>query len=143
MRLPKYLPAFVYIIFFYSFILFTPPYQGIISFMLLATIESSCLHFSALAIINPLLPLLGQNGVCFMHVMSSALHYILKCSCDSTVFILYVPTECNLPDEQRLPCGPSYIGAAECSELGCCFCKVSSTCYYPMDGEMIFFSPRH
>ncbi|XP_062866915.1 uncharacterized protein LOC134329560 [Trichomycterus rosablanca] len=41
--------------------------------------------------------------------------------------------ECSLPIEQRLPCGPSSVGATECRELGCCFSPVTSTCYYPMD----------
>ncbi|XP_047659250.1 uncharacterized protein LOC113648959 isoform X4 [Tachysurus fulvidraco] len=41
--------------------------------------------------------------------------------------------ECSLLSEQRLPCGPSSVSAAECRNLGCCYIPDYQTCYYPMD----------
>ncbi|XP_066517329.1 uncharacterized protein [Hoplias malabaricus] len=41
--------------------------------------------------------------------------------------------ECNLPVELQLPCGPRFVSAAECNDLGCCYSSKNSTCYYPMD----------
>ncbi|XP_072319728.1 zona pellucida sperm-binding protein 4-like, partial [Eucyclogobius newberryi] len=41
--------------------------------------------------------------------------------------------ECNLPTEQRLPCGPGYVSQPQCHSMGCCFSKRPPACYYPMD----------
>ncbi|XP_037621794.1 uncharacterized protein LOC119485994 [Sebastes umbrosus] len=41
--------------------------------------------------------------------------------------------ECNLPSEQRLPCGPSSVSQPQCLSMGCCFSKHPPACYYPMD----------
>lgn len=51
--------------------------------------------------------------------------------------------ECNLPFEHRLACGSSSVSADECHDLGCCFCKGSQTCYYPMDGKFFGFFFLH
>ncbi|CDQ86367.1 unnamed protein product [Oncorhynchus mykiss] len=39
--------------------------------------------------------------------------------------------ECNLPSDQRLPCGRRALSQAECLSLGCCYS--TSACYYSMD----------
>ncbi|XP_036969297.1 uncharacterized protein LOC119027879 isoform X2 [Acanthopagrus latus] len=41
--------------------------------------------------------------------------------------------ECNLPSEQRLPCGPGSVSQPQCLSMGCCFSKQPPACYYPMD----------
>ncbi|XP_005747120.1 uncharacterized protein LOC102213713 [Pundamilia nyererei] len=41
--------------------------------------------------------------------------------------------ECNLPHEQRLPCGSSPLSQTQCLSMGCCFNKHPPACYYPMD----------
>ncbi|TNN83556.1 Zona pellucida sperm-binding protein 4 [Liparis tanakae] len=41
--------------------------------------------------------------------------------------------ECNLPSEQRLPCGPSSVSQPHCFSIGCCFDGQLPECYYPMD----------
>ncbi|KAI9545665.1 hypothetical protein NQZ68_034435 [Dissostichus eleginoides] len=41
--------------------------------------------------------------------------------------------ECNLPIEQRLPCGPHSVSQRQCLSVGCCFSKLPPACYYPMD----------
>uniref|UniRef100_A0A672F2U0 Uncharacterized protein n=2 Tax=Salarias fasciatus TaxID=181472 RepID=A0A672F2U0_SALFA len=41
--------------------------------------------------------------------------------------------ECNLPGEQRLPCGSSSVSQPQCVSMGCCFNKHPPACYYPMD----------
>ncbi|XP_071329433.1 uncharacterized protein [Trachinotus anak] len=41
--------------------------------------------------------------------------------------------ECNLPSEQRLPCGPTFVSQPQCLSMGCCFSKHPHACYYPMD----------
>ncbi|XP_074545783.1 uncharacterized protein LOC141805012 [Halichoeres trimaculatus] len=41
--------------------------------------------------------------------------------------------ECNLPSEQRLPCGHGSVSRPQCLSMGCCFNKHSPACYYPMD----------
>ncbi|XP_063740510.1 uncharacterized protein LOC134865052 [Eleginops maclovinus] len=41
--------------------------------------------------------------------------------------------ECNLPIEQRLPCGPRSVSQRQCLSMGCCFSKFPPACYYPMD----------
>uniref|UniRef100_A0A4W5PH24 ZP domain-containing protein n=1 Tax=Hucho hucho TaxID=62062 RepID=A0A4W5PH24_9TELE len=41
--------------------------------------------------------------------------------------------ECNLPSDQRLPCGPRPLSQAECLSLGCCYSTKPSACYYSMD----------
>ncbi|KAM7009343.1 zona pellucida sperm-binding protein 4 [Tautogolabrus adspersus] len=41
--------------------------------------------------------------------------------------------ECNLPSEQRLPCGHSSVSQPQCLSMGCCFSKHPPACYYPMD----------
>ncbi|XP_078021007.1 uncharacterized protein LOC117255135 isoform X1 [Epinephelus lanceolatus] len=41
--------------------------------------------------------------------------------------------ECNLPSEQRLPCGRGSLSQPQCLSMGCCFIKHPSACYYPMD----------
>nr|XP_020452828.1 uncharacterized protein LOC109958484 [Monopterus albus] len=41
--------------------------------------------------------------------------------------------ECELPSEQRLPCGPSSVSQPQCLSVGCCFSKYPPACYYPMD----------
>ncbi|KAI3353275.1 hypothetical protein L3Q82_019813, partial [Scortum barcoo] len=41
--------------------------------------------------------------------------------------------ECNLPSEQRLPCGPGSVSQPQCLSMGCCFSKHPPACYYPMD----------
>uniref|UniRef100_A0A8C5HCD2 Uncharacterized LOC114462934 n=1 Tax=Gouania willdenowi TaxID=441366 RepID=A0A8C5HCD2_GOUWI len=41
--------------------------------------------------------------------------------------------ECNLPTEQRLPCGSGSVSPPQCLSLGCCFNKHPPACYYPMD----------
>ncbi|XP_029910603.1 uncharacterized protein LOC115361323 [Myripristis murdjan] len=41
--------------------------------------------------------------------------------------------ECNLPSEQRLPCGPGSLSQPQCLSLGCCFSKHPPACYYAMD----------
>ncbi|KAK2919044.1 hypothetical protein Q8A73_003415 [Channa argus] len=41
--------------------------------------------------------------------------------------------ECNLPSEQRLPCGPGSVSQTQCLSMGCCFSKHPPVCYYPMD----------
>ncbi|CAK6953515.1 uncharacterized protein LOC121909971 isoform X1 [Scomber scombrus] len=41
--------------------------------------------------------------------------------------------ECNLPSEQRLPCGSSSVSQPQCLSIGCCFSKHPPACYYPMD----------
>ncbi|KAK5899466.1 hypothetical protein CesoFtcFv8_008946 [Champsocephalus esox] len=41
--------------------------------------------------------------------------------------------ECNLPIEQRLPCGPRSVSQGQCLSVGCCFSKLPPACYYPMD----------
>lgn len=46
------------------------------------------------------------------------------------------PSECHLPSQQRLSCGPDAVSQAQCLSMGCCFSKHSSACYYPMDGEL-------
>ncbi|XP_045563443.1 uncharacterized protein [Salmo salar] len=42
--------------------------------------------------------------------------------------------ECNLPSDQRLPCGRRPLSQAECLSLGCCYSTKPSACYYSMDG---------
>ncbi|XP_036805271.1 uncharacterized protein LOC110493464 isoform X1 [Oncorhynchus mykiss] len=42
-------------------------------------------------------------------------------------------TECNLPSDQRLPCGRRPLSQAECLSLGCCYSTKPSACYYSMD----------
>ncbi|XP_055081798.1 uncharacterized protein LOC129456717 [Periophthalmus magnuspinnatus] len=41
--------------------------------------------------------------------------------------------ECNLPFEQRLPCGPGSVSQPHCASMGCCFSTYPPACYYPMD----------
>ncbi|XP_045569094.1 serine/threonine-protein kinase WNK2-like [Salmo salar] len=41
--------------------------------------------------------------------------------------------ECNLPSDQRLPCGRRPLSQAECLSLGCCYSTKPSACYYSMD----------
>ncbi|KAL7404940.1 hypothetical protein ABVT39_021361 [Epinephelus coioides] len=41
--------------------------------------------------------------------------------------------ECNLPSEQRLPCGRGSLSQPQCLSMGCCFIKHPPACYYPMD----------
>ncbi|XP_064857524.1 uncharacterized protein LOC115142379 [Oncorhynchus nerka] len=41
--------------------------------------------------------------------------------------------ECNLPSDQRLPCGRRALSQAECLSLGCCYSTKPSACYYSMD----------
>ncbi|XP_045904326.1 uncharacterized protein LOC123970359 [Micropterus dolomieu] len=41
--------------------------------------------------------------------------------------------ECNLPREQRLPCGPGSVSQPQCLSMGCCFSEHPPACYYPMD----------
>ncbi|XP_035515425.1 zona pellucida sperm-binding protein 4 [Morone saxatilis] len=41
--------------------------------------------------------------------------------------------ECNLPSEQRLPCGPGSVSQPQCLSMGCCFSKQPPACYYPID----------
>ncbi|XP_029018094.1 uncharacterized protein LOC114862177 [Betta splendens] len=41
--------------------------------------------------------------------------------------------ECNLPSEQRLPCGSGPVSQTRCLSMGCCFSKHPPACYYPMD----------
>eukprot|EP00064_Thunnus_orientalis_P013122 superscaffoldBa00002096_g13159 len=41
--------------------------------------------------------------------------------------------ECNLPSEQRLPCGLGSVSQPQCLSMGCCFSKHPPACYYPMD----------
>uniref|UniRef100_A0A3B4TIR4 ZP domain-containing protein n=1 Tax=Seriola dumerili TaxID=41447 RepID=A0A3B4TIR4_SERDU len=41
--------------------------------------------------------------------------------------------ECNLPSDQRLPCGPASVSQPQCLSMGCCFSKHPPACYYPMD----------
>ncbi|XP_034543634.1 uncharacterized protein LOC117815806 [Notolabrus celidotus] len=41
--------------------------------------------------------------------------------------------ECNLPSEQRLPCGHGSVSRPQCLSMGCCFSRHSPACYYPMD----------
>ncbi|KAM3624417.1 uncharacterized protein V6R79_023129 [Siganus canaliculatus] len=44
-----------------------------------------------------------------------------------------VVKECNLPSEQRLPCGPGSVSQPQCLSIGCCFSEQPPACYYPMD----------
>ncbi|XP_040043635.2 uncharacterized protein LOC120825854 [Gasterosteus aculeatus] len=41
--------------------------------------------------------------------------------------------ECNLPSEQRLPCGPGSVSHSQCLSVGCCSGDDPPACYYPMD----------
>ncbi|KAM7394154.1 hypothetical protein PAMP_020973 [Pampus punctatissimus] len=41
--------------------------------------------------------------------------------------------ECNLPSEQRLPCGHGSVSQPQCLSMGCCFSKHPPACHYPMD----------
>ncbi|KAL6110121.1 uncharacterized protein ACO6RY_19267 [Pungitius sinensis] len=41
--------------------------------------------------------------------------------------------ECNLPSEQRLPCGPGSVSHSQCLSMGCCSSNNPPACYYPMD----------
>ncbi|XP_031727888.1 uncharacterized protein LOC116396968 [Anarrhichthys ocellatus] len=41
--------------------------------------------------------------------------------------------ECNIPSEQRLPCGPGSVSPPQCLSMGCCFGNHPPACYYPMD----------
>ncbi|XP_068583791.1 zona pellucida sperm-binding protein 4 [Cebidichthys violaceus] len=41
--------------------------------------------------------------------------------------------ECNVPSEQRLPCGPGSVSHPQCLSMGCCFGNHPPACYYPMD----------
>ncbi|KAM8880034.1 uncharacterized protein AB9W97_015071 [Spinachia spinachia] len=41
--------------------------------------------------------------------------------------------ECNLPSEQRLPCGPGSVSHSQCLSMGCCSGNNAPACYYPMD----------
>uniref|UniRef100_A0A3Q1B6T2 ZP domain-containing protein n=1 Tax=Amphiprion ocellaris TaxID=80972 RepID=A0A3Q1B6T2_AMPOC len=41
--------------------------------------------------------------------------------------------ECNLPSDQRLPCGSGSVSQPQCLSMGCCFNKHPPACYYPMD----------
>ncbi|XP_027138282.1 zona pellucida sperm-binding protein 4 [Larimichthys crocea] len=41
--------------------------------------------------------------------------------------------ECNLPSEQRLPCGRGSVSEPQCLSMGCCFSKQPPACYYHMD----------
>ncbi|KAJ8001789.1 hypothetical protein DPEC_G00173080 [Dallia pectoralis] len=41
--------------------------------------------------------------------------------------------ECDLPREQRLPCGLDPPSQEVCLSLGCCYSDKYSSCYYPMD----------
>uniref|UniRef100_A0A8C2WN18 P-type domain-containing protein n=1 Tax=Cyclopterus lumpus TaxID=8103 RepID=A0A8C2WN18_CYCLU len=45
---------------------------------------------------------------------------------------------CNLPSEQRLPCGLAPVSQPHCFSIGCCF--DGHDCFYPMDGESQFAS---
>ncbi|CAL8273489.1 unnamed protein product [Gadus morhua 'NCC'] len=40
---------------------------------------------------------------------------------------------CNLPEDQRLPCGTSALTQPQCLSLGCCFNTRPPACHYPMD----------
>uniref|UniRef100_A0A3Q4HJX6 P-type domain-containing protein n=1 Tax=Neolamprologus brichardi TaxID=32507 RepID=A0A3Q4HJX6_NEOBR len=62
-----------------------------------------------------------------------------------TLYIILLPaasvkeeilSQCNLPHEQRLPCGSSSLSQTQCLSMGCCFNKHPPACYYPMDGEL-------
>ncbi|XP_053347745.1 zona pellucida sperm-binding protein 4-like [Clarias gariepinus] len=46
---------------------------------------------------------------------------------------IYTKPGCDIPINQRLPCGPPETTAAECINNGCCMDKTNSSCYYPMD----------
>ncbi|KAM7419116.1 hypothetical protein PAMA_016301 [Pampus argenteus] len=41
--------------------------------------------------------------------------------------------ECNLPSEQRLPCGHGSVSQPQCLSMGCCFSSHPPACHYPMD----------
>ncbi|XP_061731304.1 uncharacterized protein LOC133535440 [Nerophis ophidion] len=41
--------------------------------------------------------------------------------------------DCNLPREQRLPCGTGALSRPACLALGCCFGKHPPACYHAMD----------
>ncbi|CAL8332745.1 unnamed protein product [Merluccius merluccius] len=45
-----------------------------------------------------------------------------------------VPSQgCNIPKDQRLPCGTGALTQPRCLSMGCCFNKRPPACYYPMD----------
>ncbi|KAJ8263979.1 hypothetical protein GJAV_G00143730 [Gymnothorax javanicus] len=53
---------------------------------------------------------------------------------------------CEISDDLRLPCGHGLVAPAECRSLGCCYCSITHTCYYPLDEctpdrHMIFIVP--
>ncbi|KAJ0050612.1 hypothetical protein NL108_005017, partial [Boleophthalmus pectinirostris] len=54
-------------------------------------------------------------------------------SCPRGVAPVTSHQECNLPHEQRLPCGPGSMSQPHCLSMGCCFGEYPPTCYYPMD----------
>ncbi|CAL8332266.1 unnamed protein product [Lota lota] len=40
---------------------------------------------------------------------------------------------CNIPEDQRLPCGTGALTQPQCLSLGCCFNRRPPACHYPMD----------
>ncbi|KAG7263148.1 hypothetical protein CRUP_003810 [Coryphaenoides rupestris] len=40
---------------------------------------------------------------------------------------------CNIPKDQRLPCGMGALTQPQCLSMGCCFNKQPPACSYPMD----------
>ncbi|XP_075995592.1 zona pellucida sperm-binding protein 4-like [Genypterus blacodes] len=58
-----------------------------------------------------------------------------------------IAQNCHVPLAQRLPCGPSGISSADCSNMGCCVGMAPSACYYPVNectaDRHFVFSIRH